>query len=161
MKNKKNIIALILIFLWLAVIFYFSNSDASSSTIQTKIVINKLVELAEQSSFFNAILLKLTEKHSLIYSIRKLAHLAIFCILQIIVFFAMKINGYSTIKASLISMICVVSYSVFDELHQYFIPGRSCQAKDVFIDSFGGICGLIISYITIIINKVVKRIFFT
>jgi VanZ family protein len=30
-----------------------------------------------------------------------------------------------------------MGYAVFDELHQIFIPGRSCQIKDMLIDSSG------------------------
>ena len=156
MKYKKKIYGILLILFWLGVIFFFSNSDASASTVQTKIVINKLVELADNNSFFNFIILKLTEKHSLVYSIRKLAHLTIFCILQIIVFAVMRHNGKSIFKSTIYSMLAVVLYAIFDEIHQYFIPGRSCQLKDVFIDTIGGSVGLGISYISVL----VKSIFF-
>lgn len=156
MEYKKKIYGLLIIIFWLGVIFFFSNSDASASTIQTNIVINKLAELAEDNSFFNFIILKLTEKHSLVYSIRKLAHLTIFCVLQMIVFAVMRYNGKSILKSTIYSMLAVILYAIFDEIHQYFIPGRSCQVKDVFIDTIGGSVGLGISYIIVL----VKSIFF-
>lgn len=158
MKNKKKILGLLFVILWLGVIFYFSASDSSSSTSQTNIAINTLRSLAEQNPFFNFILLKLTEKHSLVYSIRKLAHLTIFCILQLIIFWVMKLNGYSTLKASVFSIVGVIIYASFDEMHQYFTPGRSAQVKDVFIDSIGGSIGLIISYFIIILKSIILKI---
>lgn len=159
MKNKKKILGLVVVILWLGVIFYFSASDSSSSTSQTNIAIHTLKNLAEQNPFFNFILLKLTEKHSLVYSIRKLAHLTIFCVLQLIIFWVMKLNGYSTLKASIFSMIGVIMYASFDEIHQYFTPGRSAQIRDVFIDSIGGSIGLILSYFVIVLKSVFLKIF--
>lgn len=158
MKYRKKVCGLLIIIFWLGVIFFFSGSDASASTTQTKIVINELIKLAENNSFFNFIMLKLTEKYSLVYSIRKLAHLTIFCVLQLIVFNVMRHNGKSILKASVYSMLAVILYAIFDEVHQYFIPGRSCQAKDVVIDTMGGVVGLTISYIGIILKNIFLKI---
>lgn len=158
MNHIKKAFGLLIIIFWLGVIFFFSNSDASASTIQTKIVINKLIELAEDNSFFNFIVLKLTEKHSLVYSIRKLAHLTIFCILQLIVFSVARHHGKSILKSTIYSMLAVVLYATFDEIHQYFIPGRSCQIKDIFIDTLGGTVGLAISYLSIILKGIFLKI---
>ena len=36
--------------------------------------------------------------------------------------------------------ICVL-YAISDEVHQLFVPGRSGQFKDVFLDSGGAIVG--------------------
>ncbi len=35
-------------------------------------------------------------------------------------------------------------YAVSDEVHQYFIPGRSCQVGDVMIDSAGACVGVMV-----------------
>lgn len=34
-------------------------------------------------------------------------------------------------------------YAVTDELHQHFVPGRSCELRDVCIDSAGVLCGIL------------------
>ena len=36
-----------------------------------------------------------------------------------------------------------ILYAVSDELHQWFVPGRSCQFTDVLIDSCGVILGVL------------------
>ena len=45
-------------------------------------------------------------------------------------------------------------YAVSDEIHQYFVPGRSCQITDIFIDSAGAFCGAVmIVGIVLLYNK--------
>ena len=36
------------------------------------------------------------------------------------------------------------AYAVTDEIHQYFVPGRSCEVRDVVIDSCGVLVGALI-----------------
>ena len=35
-------------------------------------------------------------------------------------------------------------YAVSDEIHQYFVPGRSCQISDIITDSAGALCGAVL-----------------
>ena len=37
------------------------------------------------------------------------------------------------------------AYAVTDEIHQHFVPGRSCELRDVCIDSAGVLCGVLIT----------------
>lgn len=157
--RKKKIKGLFFVILWLCVIFFFSHSNSSVSTMHTNIAISKLTKLSEHNMFFNFVLNKLTENYYLTYSIRKLAHLIIFFVLQIIVFTVMRMNKKSILSATICSMLVVITYAIFDEIHQYFVPGRSCQLKDVFIDTIGGSIGLIVSYIFIILKKIFLKIF--
>ena len=46
-------------------------------------------------------------------------------------------------------------YAVSDEVHQYFVPGRSCELKDVVIDSVGVLGGVIFG---LILLGIIKRI---
>lgn len=36
------------------------------------------------------------------------------------------------------------AYAVTDEFHQYFVPGRSCEVRDMLIDSCGVLVGVLI-----------------
>ena len=38
-------------------------------------------------------------------------------------------------------------YAVTDEIHQSFIPGRSCELRDMLVDSSGALCGVIAAFI--------------
>ena len=49
-------------------------------------------------------------------------------------------------------------YAVTDELHQFFVPGRSARIFDVGIDTFGVITGVLIYLVIIkLINFIKKR----
>lgn len=38
-------------------------------------------------------------------------------------------------------------YAVSDEVHQYFVPGRSCEVRDICIDSAGVLVGVLIVFL--------------
>jgi VanZ family protein len=42
------------------------------------------------------------------------------------------------------TLLIVFAYGVADELHQLFIPGRSCEFLDFIADAVGGVVGIII-----------------
>lgn len=156
---KKKILIFGLLTSWMLLIFMFSNANAESSKGHANFVIFILKNLAEDSTFFSSVIEYLTKEYSLMYSIRKLAHLSVFCILQLIVFWGLRFNGVNLLKSSILSIVFVVLYAVADEFHQYFVPGRSAEIKDVMIDTLGGMCGLVLSYIIIGIKITFNRAF--
>ena len=59
---------------------------------------------------------------------------------------------------SILSLAICVAYASSDELHQYFVPGRSCELRDVLIDSCGALTGIMVSMaIMLIISKKTAR----
>ncbi len=70
--------------------------------------------------------------------IRKFAHFFIFGILG-----ALAVNAYKSLRLKnnghviLLSFVTCVIYAVLDEVHQIFVPGRSCEIMDIVIDSSG------------------------
>ncbi len=67
-------------------------------------------------------------------------------ILYILLFNALTEN-FKLKKALIVSLAIVFLYSCSDELHQYFIPGRTARVRDVIIDTCGGIFALLILYL--------------
>lgn len=156
---KKRTICIIFIFIsWLAVIFAFSAMNANSSSSLTDIAINVVSHFREKSLFLDNLFIKLTEKHSLFFVIRKMAHMFVFCTLEIIAFFLFKHFGFSWFKSAIFSIGCVFIYACTDEFHQLFVSGRSAQVSDVMIDTFGGLIGLSISLILLSFKTMVKNI---
>jgi VanZ family protein len=82
--------------------------------------------------------------------ILKTFHLIEYATLAVLLFFAYKKYKYAIITAYL--------YAISDELHQSFIPGRSCKFTDTLIDLTGIIIGIIIIH-TLIKHTFVKKIF--
>jgi len=55
----------------------------------------------------------------------------------------------------LISFGVGVTYAISDEVHQYFIPGRSARVLDVCIDSAGVLTGIFILVIIIVFTEAI------
>ena len=85
--------------------------------------------------------------------IRKLAHFTEFMCLGMVseLFFhelcLAKKNRLST--GTVCSLLFCFLYACSDEIHQIFVPGRSCEWKDVLLDSAGAVIGLAISFLIV------------
>lgn len=145
-KKRKIIVFLICIF-WFGLIYYFSSKDSKQSTGQTRMILNIVNYLSVRYPKVNEFFEIATRNYSIVYVVRKMAHMFVFCVLQILMFAMCRVSGKSIIKSSIISMICVVIYACLDEYHQLYVPGRDGAIKDVFIDTIGALIGLSISLI--------------
>lgn len=86
------------------------------------------------------------------FFVRKSAHISEYFILCLLIYRALKID-FQEKKLYLLSLLGTFCYALTDEIHQLFVPGRSGQIKDVFIDTSGGIMFLIIIIISIKMRK--------
>ena len=50
------------------------------------------------------------------------------------------------LKIFLSSWIIPVLYAISDEIHQSYVPGRSCELRDMCIDAFGALLGVLLAY---------------
>ena len=136
MKNK---ISLLLVILWMVFIFVMSSFDATSSSNQSNFIVDIITSIIN---------IKDTGLLSLI--IRKLAHFTEYFILGILVI--NLITRYD--KKIIIAILLCIIYATSDEIHQIFVPGRSCQITDIMIDSLGSIIGI---YLYKLITKKCKK----
>lgn len=132
MKKRINII---LVALWMMLIFVMSSFNSVESGNQSNFVVNIIVDVFNVN---NIDLLSLI--------IRKSAHFTEYFILGILVY--NLIRSYN--KKTYISLIICILYAVSDEIHQMFVPGRSCQMLDVMIDSLGALLSI---FLMLICNK--------
>ena len=77
--------------------------------------------------------------------IRNAAHFSIYFVLGIFSFFTfITYNGISLkLRLIIISMVCLL-YSISDEIHQTFVPGRYGDIRDVCLDFCGSLLSIII-----------------
>ena len=56
------------------------------------------------------------------------------------------VSGESTLfpKTAGISLLISMLYACPDEFHQHFVPGRSCEVRDVLIDTAGALIGILV-----------------
>ena len=72
--------------------------------------------------------------------VRKLAHVAEFALLGFLFTFCLRVYTKRLIAFSAWPLLFGLFIAVCDEFLQKFIPGRSSQIRDIFID-FIGVCG--------------------
>ena len=153
--GKYRILSIIPALCMMIAIFYFSSQNASNSSRLSGGIVTQMfgsiedifqVELVKQDNYD-----KIEKVETLI---RKLAHMTEYAILSItlyIPFYVYGKRGRNIIYWS--ETICVI-YAITDEVHQLFVPGRSGQLTDVFIDGIGGLIGcFIISKIFMNLHK--------
>ena len=126
--------------IWMGVIFIFSHQPGKDSAELsggiTQLIIN----------FFEAVNLELdgVRLHNMV---RVLAHFTIFFILGQLWYIALRARNISTSRAAVMAFGICFGYAMFDEGHQFFIPGRACDMKDVMVDSAGAGIAIIIAWL--------------
>lgn len=163
MQMKKQIVFLILlwaaVFLCMGCIFAFSAENAAESTDTSNGLLYSILRLFDPrfDSYSEEEQGALLEGYS--FYIRKTAHFSIYAILGFLVSNAFAYQSHVYGKPSLskrlgFSLLIGVLYAVSDEIHQYFVPGRSCDVRDMLIDSAGVAVGILLSFIlTLLIKK--------
>jgi len=76
--------------------------------------------------------------------LRKSAHLAEYAVLAVLLYNFLKPaqNPFWSPKAATWALVVSGCYSMSDELHQYFVPGRNASLADCLIDTAGALLGL-------------------
>ena len=144
----------------MTLIFCFSSQDAAESSKTSGTVVQKLCE-----TFYPQFGTISAEKQETIISsfqfiARKSAHFLIYVALGNIALLA--VIGYKQLKfflRPLISAAICLAYAISDEFHQYFVPGRSCELRDVCIDFSGALTGILILLLIIRLIKPLRQYF--
>lgn len=153
-KTQIKILKIILIIIWMITIFIFSvqqGTESGNTSRKFTVAIIQIItgkSLALNDPFVEGIQL----------FIRKMAHFTIYAIGG----FLIMNYAYTTEKTMkqkiLYSIATGGGYAITDELHQFFVSGRSARILDVGIDTAGVIMGVLIylalrKLIGILINK--------
>lgn len=155
MKGKLNIrflFSLLLVIIWMCIIFIFSNQVGDSSSQTSGGLIRKIITMVN-SNITNDKLDMIVE--FLQPFTRKLAHFTIYTIGGILIYNLGNYMYKITKKRIIFSIGLGSFYAVTDEIHQYFVPGRSCRFFDIFLDSCGVIFGICIY---IVVRKIIMKI---
>lgn len=145
----KKIIKFILVILCMLVIFLFSSDNGTESSLKSDGIIVKISEILVGHRVSQNEREKYIEKYS--FYIRKSAHFGIYLILGLLVLSLVSEYIPINYKALLLAFTISFIYACSDEVHQLFIPGRSGEVFDVFIDSIGSIIGIYLYYFVYLI----------
>lgn len=140
----RKIIKLFLIIICMFMIFTFSSDNSIESTKKSDSIIIKISERVLGRN--------LSKKEQEIYidkfvvPVRKGAHFTIYLILGFLIISFIREYLPLTYKTIFLAIILSFLYATSDELHQLFVPGRSCEIKDILIDTLGATTGCLIFY---------------
>ena len=135
----------------LMVIFIFSNSAASASTSNgmsltvsewVRPVLNT-VGLHPETDFLN-------------FVIRKLAHFSEYALLGVLIGLAYRLQPWSWMKGK-VALLPFFIIPVLDENLQRFSSGRSCELRDMLIDSAGMAVGMMLVIAVLMMLSIRKK----
>ena len=153
MKKYVRILLWILVLAWMAVIFSFSTENAEESSATSAAVIRRLLAVFDRgfSSLTPAEQFERMEAWS--FAVRKTAHFTAFAILGLLSSAALSLD-LSPRRAFPAALLLGALYAVSDEVHQFFVPGRACQLRDVLIDTAGVVTSLLLLFL---LRKILRR----
>ena len=153
MEEKKTNILLIvfrvlftLALCW-CVFFIFSNSleNGELSSIRSR----------QAAQIINGILIKFKMAPLSEFVIRKLGHFAEFTLLGFLLMLCLRVYTSHFIRYISWPLLFGMSTAVADETLQYYIPGRSSQVRDVWIDMSGVVIGIVAALIILLVIQLV------
>ena len=149
MKTLRTV-SVILLISWMALIFYLSNQTAEVSSSTSGGVIEYIIRIFNKNFDELSDAEKLELISPLQFIVRKSAHFISYAILGLFSYFSfITYTGLSLkFRLGFAAETCLL-YSIFDEIHQTYIPGRSGELRDVCIDFCGSLLSIaILSLIT-------------
>lgn len=144
-KTWAKILTTFLTVLVMALIFVSSAQNADESNMTSAFFSNLLVRFfrpeydslppAEQQAVFDTIQAV----------VRKTAHFSAFALLGVCLRLCLESWFGESRRLWLWSLLGCVLYAVSDELHQLISNGRSCEIRDMLIDSAGALAGIVLA----------------
>ena len=153
-KTQIKILKIILIIAWMIAIFIFSGQQGTESGNTSRKFTVAIIQIITGKS------LALNDPfvESVQFFIRKAAHFSIYAIGGFLIMNYEYTTDKTMKRKILYSIALGGGYAVTDELHQFFVSGRSARILDVGIDTAGVIMGVLIylalrKLIEFVINK--------
>lgn len=120
---------------WAAVLFYFSGQDGAESS-ELSLKVTKYV-----MRIFPSLPFELEQVHIFV---RKTAHFCIFALEGFLLGLAMMKTLPERWLGGVLATVSCAVVAVLNEYHQSFSEGRSCEVRDMIIDSSGALLGVLV-----------------
>lgn len=124
---------------WYAVIFLFSAQPGAESGQLSDALALELLDLG----LFHGNTSGAGLMEAVTFFLRKGAHMGVYFVLTAFLVYALR-HLLSPRKCGAAALALCALLAALDELHQFFVPGRSCQLRDVILDALGGVCFLLL-----------------
>lgn len=160
LMKKKHILWLLPVCSVMIIIFLFSSQSGDQSSNGSNYLADRIVTMIDKFQMYigkeNITDVEIEQFSVVTFLVRKAAHITEYTILGICLanfFYQIKCTRKKILLGSIVSGFL---YAVSDEIHQYFVPGRSCEFRDVCIDTFGVLLGIFIVLLFIRKRKLQK-----
>lgn len=159
-KKALRILLTLLIIAWMGLIFFFSSQTGPASASSSHSVLYLLGHISKSLTGHDLVAaLSPAAFGFLEFIIRKCAHMFAYFILSILTMSLLfTYKKYPLRFKACLSLLISFLYACSDELHQFFVGGRSASFKDVLIDSTGACIGILLTIIIYIIIKKAQRL---
>lgn len=129
-KINKKYITYTLLVVWCGVIFYLSSQPANVSGPNSLSVLDHILFWINPTYLigFNE-------------TFREFMHSFVYFVLGMLAFVSFR---YHYVNAFVVSLFFCMLYSLSDEIHQLFVPGRAFQVFDMGLDFIGSLVGICI-----------------
>lgn len=155
-KLAVTVVAALLLVILYRIIFGFSAQDSEQSGSLSLMISEKCIELVNSISgrhWSDVVMGELAVYFE--HPLRKLAHFSEYTCMGILVYTMWRPWKKRDKRIYSIEVLWVFISAAFDELHQYFVPGRYSSFADVLLDTCGGIFGV---FICVLIEKIYIKI---
>ena len=119
---------------WCGVLFYLSGQNALESSALSLRVTRFVLRV------FPSLPFTVEELQPIL---RDMAHFGIFALEGLLLGMAMMTSFKPWALGGLLAELCCAIVAVFNEYHQSFVDGRSCEAQDMLVDAGGGATGVL------------------
>ena len=89
------------------------------------------------------------------FLVRKSAHFLEYTMLGLILMLTAR--TFLTSHQKTAALLTGAVYAALDEFHQYFVPGRACQVRDVLIDYSGIVTGILTALLLMRIIRAIRN----
>lgn len=139
---------MVLVIAWMVVIFKFSSSNGQTSTKTSRGTLEKIIVIFNKN-IDEIRLNEIVKKYDVYF--RKLTHYGIYLLGGVLIFSMYynlnKLKDGKVKYVKVLSIITGIIYATTDEIHQYFVVGRSGEVADVFLDGIGVVTGVFIIWL--------------
>ena len=131
--NKRGLVIYIAVLIAIMVFIFIQSAFPATVSRQESGVVVKFLEAVFGLSPDNAA-----------FIVRKTGHFLEYLVLGVVLCLTARSFERKRSVPLWIPWAVGTAFAVTDEIHQYFVPGRSCELRDVVIDGFGVAVGVLI-----------------
>ena len=154
-KVKQKLILLIVLIGIMGFIYYMSAQPVVRSG-EMSFRIDRLVCRLFVDGFENMTAeQQQVEVYDMDFLVRKSAHFLEYTMLGLILMLTGR--TFLTSHQKTAAMLTGAVYAALDEFHQYFVPGRACQVRDVLIDYSGIVTGILTALLLMRIIRAIRN----